>query len=59
MNWAIGAPQIILIALWLVQFSVFAYMHGKKIVAPLDFPSKVVSSVVMLILLLWGGFFTA
>ena len=59
MNWTIGAPQIILIILWLVQFSVFAFMHNKKIVASLDFPSKIVSSVVVLLLLLWGGFFTA
>ena len=52
-----GAPQIIIIVLYVLDLFLTALLHGQKRTGTYSFPATFVTCGVMVWLLWWGGFF--
>jgi hypothetical protein len=51
------APQIIILVSYAINLLASAYMHGKPYKSPVSFWKYLLSSVIGILVLYWGGFF--
>ncbi len=52
-----GIPQILILALYMLSLGVELAKHGETKVMKYDFGGKMLATMIVIGLLIWGGFF--
>lgn len=59
MNLYFGLPQYIYLALIVASIAIDAYNHNKEQTKKTRIEVSIITSIIMILLLFWGGFFTS